>query len=83
MISIGDMNASAMPPSTKKRMTLSVWAMPVVVALCMDPSVSSNIKDIPGEVIAAHKLVLDVMRNLSGMHGPGKPSNRDIVVLVL
>ena len=61
MISIGDMNASAMPTSMKKRMTLSVWAMSVVVALCMDPSVSSNIKDIPGEVIAARKLVLDVI----------------------
>ena len=42
-------------------MTPSVWAMSVVVALCLDPSVASNIKDIPGEVIAACKLVLDVI----------------------
>ena len=61
MIPVGDMNASATPINTKKRMTLSVWAMTVVVALCSDPSVAPNIKDIPAEVIAARKLVLDVI----------------------
>jgi E3 ubiquitin-protein ligase HUWE1 len=62
MVSIGDMNATATtatPTIMKKRMTLSLWAMSVVVALCLDPSVASNIKDIPTEVIAARKLVLE------------------------
>lgn len=62
MVSVGDMNATATtvtPVIMRKRMTLSVWAMSVVVALCLDPSVASHLKDIPAEVIAARKLVLD------------------------
>jgi E3 ubiquitin-protein ligase HUWE1 len=35
--------------------------MNVVVALCLDLSVAPNIKDIPAKVIAARKLVLDVI----------------------
>ena len=45
----------------KRRVVLSNWAIATVVALCADPSLATTIKDIPPEVVAARKLVLEAI----------------------
>ncbi len=45
----------------KRRVVLSNCAIATVVALCTDPSLATTIKDIPPEVVAARRLVLDAV----------------------
>ena len=61
MVSVGETNAQSQTPNAKRRITLSNWAMSVIVALCVDSSVASNLKDVPSEVVTVRKLVLDAI----------------------
>lgn len=61
LIPVGDLSAISPPANTKRRITLSIWAMSVVVSLCLDPSGSTSLKDIPSEVLSTRKFVLDAI----------------------
>jgi E3 ubiquitin-protein ligase HUWE1 len=58
MINYGTIDPQDINPK-QRRIIICNWAMSVVVALCVDPSSSHDLKDIPAEVTAVRKFVID------------------------
>lgn len=46
-------------PETRSRMSVSTWAMSVLVALCVDTSSGQEVKEISSDLVAVRKFVLE------------------------
>lgn len=51
--------ANAINPASQRRLTLSSWAISLIVALCSNLSITSDIKDLPEDLVTVRKAVLD------------------------
>ncbi|KAI0644511.1 hypothetical protein C8Q79DRAFT_912719 [Trametes meyenii] len=60
LLTFGTINPQP-PAEARKQITLCNWAMSVVVALCVDTTTSQDIKDVPTELVAIRKFVLEAI----------------------
>ncbi|CCM01158.1 uncharacterized protein FIBRA_03206 [Fibroporia radiculosa] len=68
----------------RKRIMLCNWAMSVVVALCVDTSLTHDIKDVPAELISVRKFVLEaISRALKDLPASEPPELRYSRLLAL
>ncbi|KAI0666580.1 hypothetical protein C8Q78DRAFT_1176707 [Trametes maxima] len=60
LLTFGTINPQP-PAEARKQITLCNWAMSVIVALCVDTTTSQDIKDVPTELVAIRKFVLEAI----------------------
>ncbi|KAF7981836.1 hypothetical protein HWV62_31363 [Athelia sp. TMB] len=60
LVSFGGINAPS-DPGSQNRHLLCNWAMSIVVALCVDTSAGSEVKDVSPELISVRKFVLEAV----------------------
>ncbi|KAL1945966.1 hypothetical protein VTO73DRAFT_1968 [Trametes versicolor] len=60
LLTFGTINPQP-PADARKQITLCNWAMSVIVALCVDTTVTQDIKDVPTELVSIRKFVLEAI----------------------
>ncbi|KAI0633753.1 hypothetical protein C8Q77DRAFT_809629 [Trametes polyzona] len=60
LLTFGTINPQP-PAEARKQITLCNWAMSVIVALCVDTTVTQDIKDVPAELVSIRKFVLEAI----------------------
>ncbi|KAI9068310.1 hypothetical protein FKP32DRAFT_1587710 [Trametes sanguinea] len=60
LLTFGTINPQP-PAEARKQITLCNWAMSVIVALCVDTTVSHDIKDVSAELVSIRKFVLEAI----------------------
>ncbi|KAI8975845.1 hypothetical protein BD414DRAFT_580582 [Trametes punicea] len=60
LLTFGTINPQP-PAEARKQITLCNWAMSVIVALCVDTTISHDIKDVPAELVSIRKFVLEAI----------------------
>lgn len=61
-VSLSDVHnkaAGAANPASQRRLTMSSWAISLIVALCSNLSITPDIKEIPEDLVTVRKAVLD------------------------
>ncbi|CDO77710.1 hypothetical protein BN946_scf184969.g61 [Trametes cinnabarina] len=60
LLTFGTINPQP-PTEARKQITLCNWAMSVIVALCVDTTVTHDIKDVSAELVSIRKFVLEAI----------------------
>lgn len=83
LLTFGTINPQP-PADARKQITLCNWAMSVIVALCVDTTVTQDIKDVPTELVSIRKFVLEaISRALKDLPTSENTENRYSRLLAL
>ncbi|KAI0829944.1 hypothetical protein BC628DRAFT_1314795 [Trametes gibbosa] len=83
LLTFGTINPQP-PADARKQITLCNWAMSVIVALCVDTTVTQDIKDVPSELVSVRKFVLEaISRALKDLPTSENTENRYSRLLAL